>query len=208
MLTANPAISVIVPLWQSWEATDRLWKSLERQHIPFELVTVDGSRGAPAARNLGAELATGAFLFFCDQDVELSPSCLSSLHAALAAEPSAGYAYCDYARSGALAGIHRALPFSPDALRQKNFVSTMSLLRRSLFPGFDEALPRFQDWDLWLTLLERGVTGTYVPRTLFTAHYRPGDISTVAATEETCRQRVLRKHGCHRKAYVRGTTLP
>lgn len=194
MSAADPAISVIVPLWQPWEATDRLWKSLEHQFVPFELITVDGSCGAPAARNRGAGLATGVFLFFCDQDVELYPSCLSSLHAALLAEPSAGYAYCDYARSGALTGIHRARPFSPHALYQKNFISTMSLLRRPLFPGFDVTLPRFQDWDLWLALLERDVTGTYVPRTLFTAHYRPGDISTQSATEACDRQRVLQKH--------------
>lgn len=188
------AISVIVPLWHPWEATEKLWKSLERQSVPFELITVDGSRGAPRARNRGAEVAQGDFLLFCDQDLELHPLCLSSLFTALQANPHAGYAYCDYLRRGALGGLWKSRPFDAAELRQRNFISTTSLLRRCFFPGFDETLERYQDWDLWLTLLERRIHGIYVPRALFTAHYRPGDISMNAATEPLWYQRVLDKH--------------
>jgi len=190
----QPQISVIVPIWQPWEATEKLWKSLERQSVAFELITIDGSRGAPRARNRGAEVALGDFILFCDQDIELHPLYLSSLFTALQANPHAGYAYCDYRRCGALDGLWRSRPFDAAALRQRNFISTCSLLRRRFFPSFDEALERYQDWDLWLTILERGIHGTYVPRALFTAHYRPGDISTNAATESLWHQRVWDKH--------------
>jgi hypothetical protein len=32
---------------------------------------------------------------------------------------------------------------------------------------FDESLKRFQDWDLWLTLLAQNKTGVFVPEVLF-----------------------------------------
>ena len=36
-----------------------------------------------------------------------------------------------------------------------NIVSTMSLVRMSAKPRFDESLKRLVDWDLWLSLLPR-----------------------------------------------------
>jgi hypothetical protein len=52
------------------------------------------------------------------------------------------------------------------------------LLRREHFPGFDESVRRLQDWDLWLTMLEAGRTGTWIPETLFTCLPHKGGIST------------------------------
>ena len=59
-------------------------------------------------------------------------------------------------------------PFSAERLRQMNFITTTSLIRRADFPRFDETLRRFQDWDLWLTILERGKGGIFVAEELFT----------------------------------------
>lgn len=174
----QPYVSVIVPLWQPWDATKKLWKSLRRQTIPYEIITVRGRGRAPAARNAGAAAAQGEYLFFCDQDVELEPTCLEYMLNALQSHPSVGYAYCDYKRSGVFMGLHRAQPFDAALLRVRNYIDTCSLMRNSVFPGFDESIGRLQDWDVWLTLLKRGVTGVYIPRVLYTKYYRQGDIST------------------------------
>ena len=42
-------------------------------------------------------------------------------------------------------------------------------MRRAYFPGFDEDLKRFQDWDLWLTMLANNNVGIFVPEILFRA---------------------------------------
>ena len=47
-----------------------------------------------------------------------------------------------------------------------NYIHTSSLVRRSAFPGFDEDIKRFQDWDVWLTMAEQGKKGIYLPETL------------------------------------------
>ena len=35
------------------------------------------------------------------------------------------------------------------------------------FPGFDEHLKRFHDWDVWLTLAARGKNGVFLKKNLF-----------------------------------------
>ena len=50
------------------------------------------------------------------------------------------------------------------------YIHTTSLIRREALPEkpFDENLKRLQDWNLYLTLLEAGYGGAFVPEVLFT----------------------------------------
>jgi len=54
----------------------------------------------------------------------------------------------------------------------------MSLIRKEVFPWFDETLPRFQDWSLYLTLLEKNITGIYVENLRFLAFYLDNGITS------------------------------
>ena len=47
--------------------------------------------------------------------------------------------------------------------------------------GYDTAMPvqGDEDWDLWLTLVERGYRGVILPEVLFNYRRRPGSMSTV-----------------------------
>lgn len=173
---------------------------------PQQLIVVNDGHGGPAKRrNHGAAQATNPYIFFCDDDIVLGIDCLERLLAALEANPSAGYAYCEY--MGFMvpgAPMHQVQgpvfhmksgPFNPGELRTGNYISTMSLVRREVFPGFDETLPQLEDWDLWLTLLERGVHGIYVPEVLFHAYYLDYGISASANRNiHSAMNLVLNKH--------------
>lgn len=120
--------------------------------------------GAAAARNEGARMSSGELLFFCDADLLLEPALFVRLEAALVAHPDAHFAYCGFRWGGRTFGMR---PFDAAAVKRNNYISTMSLIRRDAFPGFDESLARFQDWDLWLTMIGKGARGIGVPEVLF-----------------------------------------
>lgn len=63
----------------------------------------------------------------------------------------------------------KGIPFDVKVLTDHNFIMTTSLIRKEVFPLFDESLKRFQDWDLWLTLAKQGKEGIYIDEFLFRA---------------------------------------
>lgn len=208
-------ISVIVPTYQCARTIVQcLERLLLQRGVEFETIIVDdGStddtlsvlrsyrdrvnvlsqdhRGASASRNAGARVARGQYLFFCDADVILEPNALALMLDTLNNNPESAYAYCPFKFSRRLMN---SVKFNAEWLRRINYISTMSLIRQPDFPGFDESLKRFQDWDLWLTLLKRGKTGTLIPKPLFQTLDRPGISGSKAGQAEA--ELIIRiKHG-------------
>ena len=89
--------------------------------------------------------------------------------------------------------VHQAQAFDARELLRRNYISTMSLVRSEVFCGFDEGVSRLQDWDLWLTLLQRSVEGLYVPGVLFHAYYLDQGITTGESLSEAALT-IRRKH--------------
>lgn len=125
--------------------------------------------GASAARNRGAKEGSARYILFCDADVTLNPTFIATLLATLKKYPQISYVYCGFQWG---LKTFRSGPFDPERLRREPYINTHTLLRREHFPGFDESLKRFQDWDLWLTMLEAGHTGVWTNEILFAV--RPG----------------------------------
>lgn len=184
----QPKISVIIPaynsaksisatlqsLWrQTWKnievivvddgSTDNLAEILATENHPLIVIRQENS-GAPAARNRGAAAATGHWWIFLDADTVLTADALETMAIHLSAHPEVAYVYSDFRFGFKNFHLH---DFSETILRQRNYIHTSSLLRPSAWPGFDIELQRFQDWDLWLTMLANGHRGLWIPRRLF-----------------------------------------
>jgi len=132
--------------------------------IGFQYIKQE-NRGAAAARNVGFDHSTGEYLFFCDADIRLQPDALEKMFGALKRNRDAAFAYSQF-RFGWK--TFTSYPFDPERLKQLNYIHTSSLIRRSFFPRFDESLKKFQDWDLFLTIAERGGVGVLIPEVLYT----------------------------------------
>lgn len=156
-------------------STDNTQKILEKYQDKIKIITQE-NRGAPAARNRGFEISTGEYVIFVDADVNLKPDCLQKMRQTLQEHPEAAYAYSSF-RWGWKK--FKLWPFNPEKLKQMPYIHTTSLIRRQAFPtpGFDESLKRFQDWDLWLTMLEKECKGIWIPEILFTASTRGNTMS-------------------------------
>ncbi|MFA6524688.1 MAG: glycosyltransferase family A protein [Patescibacteria group bacterium] len=191
-------ISIIIPTYQHGHVLKQCLDSLFAEtYKDFEVIVVnDGSTdntlnllehyqnritvinqknsGANIARNNGAKIAKGEYLLFCDADIVANHNMLREMKNALDENQQAAYAYSDFMWG---AKVFRLLPFNQEELRKKNYIHTSSLIRREYFPGFDETINRFQDWDLWLTMLKSGHTGIYIPKILFTIKPRKSGMS-------------------------------
>ncbi|MCR4312555.1 MAG: glycosyltransferase family 2 protein, partial [Candidatus Uhrbacteria bacterium] len=144
-------------------STDNTEEVLAPYRNRAHIITQQNQGGNPA-RNRGLAEAKGEFIIFCDADAVMRPDMLAKMLAMLQAHPDASIAY-----SGFYFGWKHfpGVPWNADRLRRVNFIHTTSLVRRADFPGFDNAVRRFQDWDVWLTMLEQGKSAVLVPETLF-----------------------------------------
>lgn len=186
-------ITVVIPCRETENAYVTL-RSLAKQTLqPSAIVVVhDEGRGANWARNRGFEMVKTPYVLFSDNDIAWEPDALLNLFNAMHEDSHASYAYGGYTIDGA---PHSFMEFNADRLRQNNYISTMSLIWAEDFPGFDESLQRLQDWDLWLTMLERGKVGTYCGHKIFTTKRRSGITFGDGISWEEARAIVARKHG-------------
>lgn len=206
-------ISVVVPLSTSRRTFfDDLVRPLLHANNPAEIIVVDREAPAPEKRNDGLAAANQPYVFFCDDDILLPATLLGKLHGALhesrRRNDNVAFAYCGYLGLVTATNahpmnrnfFHRPPEFDASVLQRANFVSTMSLFRRDVFPGFDESLRRFQDWDVALTLSEQGYEGVRVEGIEFHAYYMEPGITSSGASEAEARDAVERKHAIGRHA--------
>jgi glycosyltransferase involved in cell wall biosynthesis len=173
-------VSVIVPLSKNRRNffENFVLPLIEANNVNEIIVNDDDGR-APKKRNDGFKKSTQPFVFFCDDDILLPANYLQTLYDALQKNPEVGFAYTGYQgivlhpESHPMRGNFQipAIQFNANALRRGNYISTMTLVRRELFPMFDENLKRLQDWDVWLTIVENGGKGILVPNLTFFAYY-------------------------------------
>jgi len=140
-----------------------------------QLIRLKYNQGAPVARNTGFKASVGQYVLFLDADVVMQPDMLAKMKSDLLIDSSITFVYSSF-KYGKI--LMSGFEFSIDKLKQNNYIHTSSLLRREAFPGFDENIKKFQDWDLWLTIVEQGGLGKYISEVLFNIIDTNGSIST------------------------------
>ncbi len=139
-------------------------------------------RNGNRARNFGFLKISTPYVAFFDADNVMMPRFLYVLYSALQEVPCATYAYGDRIvfADGDLQQGEREVsgPFDVLRLRAGNYIDLAALIRADRFPGFDPAVRRYQDWDLWLNIaLKQGGLGQYVPETLYYYRVHPHSVS-------------------------------
>ena len=199
----HPDLEVIVVDDASEDETPQILAALEREDARVRVVRSEPRHGAGHARNVGAARALGTLLAFLDDDCVWHPEKLEAQLAAMGPEDGAGYtrqATLDVDGQWVVEG--RMLPATSqiDGLLRSNFIGAPSLVvRRDLFVevgGFDEELPRLQDWDLALRLARR-TRFSFVPKVLVRSELVRGGISSDPASLERAAERLLGSHAAH-----------
>ena len=181
---------------------------LDKLTRPRTTVFTTANQGLPAARNYAIDRAKGKYICALDADDKLHPRFLEKTIAVLEGDPSVTFVStwvecfgsenwtwrqerCDFPKLLAECVVLTASPVRREALEAVGRYDT----ERYLFGS--------EDWDLWITLVERGHQGIIIPEILFYYRQREGSMRRIAERGETRRrvwQSLLEKH---RNAYER-----
>lgn len=168
---------------------ERIIKTALKKRDNYKVVQIEHS-GAQRARNEGFKHASGEYVVFIDADV------LIECHAAQAwvdmfeRYPDIGFVYSGYKFMNEQ-GAYASEQFDPWLLRVRNYISTCFPLRKELFPGWNESLQSLQDWDFWLSVVEKGGVGKFMQGYAFSTEYPTMEsISGKGCTPEVWLERV------------------
>ncbi|HWW71624.1 MAG TPA: glycosyltransferase [Duganella sp.] len=139
-------------------------RSLQGTHN-VKLIHNETSRGACAARNQALDIAEGEFITGLDDDDMFLPHRLERFLAAWRARAQTGERFsCLFDRrivdQGDAVTLANAAPVADyDALLGENIIgnqvfTTPARMREA--GGFDAAMPAWQDWEMWVRLVQHG----------------------------------------------------
>jgi glycosyltransferase involved in cell wall biosynthesis len=195
----RPAEEVIVVDDGSRDDSREVARSLIATHLgaPIRLIERANGGSPGAARNAGIAAANGAAILCLDADDRLHPGFLAACAAALEANERAAIAYGNFQMFGE--DDRLITPPEWDARRELdvNFLGSASLFRRAAWEqagGYDIELG-YEDWDLWVGIVEQGWTAVRVPDALWYYRVHGGGVSsTHVARDQECKARIVLKH--------------
>ncbi|PVY43031.1 glycosyltransferase [Pontibacter virosus] len=148
----------------------------------FRYIFIENS-GVSAARNKGVSLSSGAYILPLDADDKVAPIYLEKAIDIFSKNDSVSLIYGEAEMFGAVKGKWHLSDYSYFKLLIKNIIYCSAIFKRVDFDriqGFSEKLIYgYEDWDLWLRLLNREALVIKLPDTVF--YYR---IKSVSRTTE------------------------
>lgn len=133
--------------------------------------------GASKARNYGFSVAKGEYLCAWDADCYIKPDTAKRWIEEFEVS-GADFVYSGYEIEGEKGGFDSE-PFDPYRLTCGNLVASMFPIKREKAPKWDESLEAGQDWDFWLTAVERGCKGVWIEGSGWTTE--PSDKDSISA---------------------------
>ena len=171
--------------------------SSSNQHVAFlneldslsnvTVVLSESNGGISHATNLGIERASGDFIAFIDQDDLLARGAVHAVRTAIAGTDEIDIVYSDEDKideNGRHYGRFRKPVWSPERLRHQNYLSHLTVLRKSLIEAVGGLRADFdgsQDFDLVLRCSEKARRIVHIPRVLY--HWRAIESSTASTPE-------------------------
>ncbi len=142
------------------------------------------NQGLAIARNVGIESSQGKYILPLDADNKIRRDYIIKSIDILDQFPRVGVVYGDVEFMGDRTGIWQVPDFDPTRLLQGNYIDACAIFRKTLWQdcgGYDPNIPDklgFEDWDLWLSALEKGWEFYHIPEVLFDYRVRSNSMVT------------------------------
>jgi glycosyltransferase involved in cell wall biosynthesis len=187
------------------EATIRLLQDYER---PQTRVLHTPNQGLPATRNHGIAAATGTYICCLDADDTYHPAFLARTVAVLDDDAAGRYGFVTTWVQGFGAGqfVWETHDFDVPALLENNVVHVASLFRRRAWEevgGYntDPKLYGYEDWNFWVSVVERGYAWHCIHEKLF--NYRIREQSMLSRSNQMRPELVKQIYRYHKDLYAR-----
>jgi glycosyltransferase involved in cell wall biosynthesis len=169
--TRLPAEVVVVDDGSTDETPEviRAWHERMSDVTRFHTIRHETSLGVVASMNAGIAATSSPWFVVVDADDRCAPRFIEALSDRLAS-CDAAYAYPRLRLFGTENGDYVSHDFDAGRLIfEGNYIPMVALVRREAFTqtrGYRQ-LPTHVDWDLWLSLLEHGHSGSFVDEPLY-----------------------------------------
>ena len=169
--------------------------------FPAVLVARAANGGLPVARNTGFHRARAPYVFALDADNLLYPTGLRRLLDHLETAPAdvvAAYGILERFDTTGSLGLTSHLPWDPDLLVHGAFIDAMAMFRRASWldlGGYSTAdgLYGWEDYDLWLTVAERGQRADLVRSIIGRYREQPGSMRKISDVDMASNFVILRE---------------
>lgn len=213
-------ISVITPVYDDYQMlATKLLPSIARQTIgkdKIEMIVVDDGtnvtgiempswikfvrmpfhKGANVSRNIGTMLATGDYYIYPDADCELYPYALKTMADYLDKNRNVHFVYGHFLMVDENGWVQKfqSLRYSPKVLLHRNYISVVTMFRKECYLGWNPRLNRFQDWEMWIRMMQKGYIGALIDDVFFFHFIRKKAISSYKSYDEA-RAEMLKELG-------------
>lgn len=161
------------------------------------------NKGLPSARNAGIRLTSAPYIVCLDADDIISPSYCSVCVEILETKPEVGFVYPTTRVFGDQNRKWSNLSFSTLHLLVNNYIPYSAMFRRQVWEdvgGYDEDMRfGYEDWDFWLSAVEKGWRGFHVPEELF--WYRKHGKSMLTYSNQRRKELINNLRHKHRSLY-------
>lgn len=222
---AQTMVSVIVPCYNQGQYLDEAVKSvLAQTYQDFEIIVVnDGStdeetldvfrcynppktriihtmnQGVSSARNTGIAEATGKYIIPLDADDKIGPTYLEKAVDLLEKDETLGIVYCEAEFFGERQGKFDLPYYSFPEILLNNLIPNSAFFRKSDWEQVQGYNPNmlygWEDYDLWLSILEQGRTVFRIAEVLY--FYRQLNVSRSNLANQNivkCYTQIFRNH--------------
>jgi GT2 family glycosyltransferase len=190
--------SVLAQVYPEWELcicddastephVDEVLSHYERLDGRIKVKRLEENAGISGSSNAALSLAEGGFVGLMDHDDELSPDALFEVAKLLQDRRGADLVYSDEDKMdevGTRFHPNFKPDWSPELLLSCNYISHLSVFRRSLLEeigGFREGFEGCQDFDLLLRATEKTEEIHHIPKVLY--HWRTATGSTASSDD-------------------------
>jgi glycosyltransferase involved in cell wall biosynthesis len=190
-------IEIICVLDGKNSSAERICKKLKSKDKRIKQILIIEHSGANKARNYGFKYTMGDIVSFWDSDCYAEYGMVRMWNKIFSQNKDIDFLYSDYRFNDQNQTSFTSQQFDDYQITCGNYIATMFPMRREVFPGFDENLKSLQDWDMWLTVIEKGHKGYYLEGKAFTTEMRKGISSEGCHPDEWLKRynTVREKHG-------------